>query len=72
MFDADRQTNMRKIIAFYAILLTRPKNCHLMLWKKIIAVCSEIRKNHIHTSNAGKTKNFLMLTEVVRKVTINL
>jgi len=71
LFDADRQTNVAKIIAFYAILWTRQK-CHLMLWRKIIAVCSEIRKNQIHTSYVGKTKNFLMLTEVVRKVTINL
>jgi len=42
-----------------------------MLSRKIIAVCSEIRKNHIHTNYIGKTKNFLMLTEVIPKVTIN-
>jgi len=43
-----------------------------MLYREIIAVCSEIHTQHINTLCGGRVRNFVMLNFVIRKRNIRL
>jgi len=43
-----------------------------MLYREIIAVCSEIQTKHINTLCVGRMQNFWMLNEVVHIVTTGI
>ena len=45
----DRRTDRRKLIAAIRILANAPKTSQLMLYREIIAVCSQIHTKHINT-----------------------
>ena len=50
-------TDMTKLIIVFAILRTRLKTSQLMLYREIMAVCSEIHTKHNNKSNVPKPKS---------------